>query len=277
MLFITHRLREVIDICDRATILRDEARRHGVPQEGGEAKIVDFMLGPEAAQAEAEAMRSTDSEREPTAVVPEEETVLAVEDLRIGGVQGVSFALRRGEILGLAALEGQGQDDLFKALAGEWRPDGEPSGSATPRCGTPSLGCDSRLVLVPADRLLALLPQRLISENVAAPRYAAPTRWGPINMRDERRRVRSAVEALQIDLRAGRQARRLSGGNQQGDHRALARDRLRRAALPRPHPRHRRGHETTDLCALRELSGDGAAILFFSLSSASFRSSATAC
>ena len=68
---------------------------------------------------------------------------------------------------------------------------------------------------MPADRLLALLPQRPISENVAAPRYAAPTRWGPINMRDERRRVRSAVEALQIDLRAGRQARRLSGGNQQ--------------------------------------------------------------
>ncbi|MGH3077071.1 MAG: sugar ABC transporter ATP-binding protein [Gaiellaceae bacterium] len=269
VLFITHRLREVIDICDRATILRDGAHVGTVvPQEGGEAKIVDFMLGPEAAQAEAEAMRSTDGEREPTAaVVPEEETVLAVEDLRIGGVQGVSFALRRGEILGLAALEGQGQDDLFKALAGEWRPDGGTIrvGDAPLRARHPSDAIRKGLVLVPADRLLALLPQRPISENVAAPRYAAPTRWGPINMRDERRRVRSAVEALQIDLRAGRQARRLSGGNQQkvtiarwlatGFGVLLCHDPTRGIDV---------GTKRQIYALLQELSGDGAAILFFS-------------
>jgi ribose transport system ATP-binding protein len=189
-----------------------------VPQEGGEAKIVDFMLGPEAAhRRKPRRCGAPTANASPRQSSPEEETVLAVEDLRIGRVQGVSFALRRGEILGLAALEGQGQDDLFKALAGEWRPDGGTIrvGDAPLRARHPSDAIRKGLVLVPADRLLALLPQRPISENVAAPRYAAPTRWGPINMRDERRRVRSAVEALQIDLRAGRQARRLSGGNQQ--------------------------------------------------------------
>ena len=76
-------------------------------------------------------------------------------------------------------------------------------------------GLEALIVLVPADRLLALLPQRPIAENVAAPRYAAIRHWGPINMRDERRGVREAIEALQVDVRAGRQARRLSGGNQQ--------------------------------------------------------------
>jgi ribose transport system ATP-binding protein len=213
-------------------------------------------------------MRSTDGEREPTAaVVPEEETVLAVEDLRIGGVQGVSFALRRGEILGVAALEGQGQDDLFKALAGEWRPDGGTIrvGDAPLRARHPADAIRKGLVLVPADRLLALLPQRPISENVAAPRYAAPTRWGPIIMRDERRRVRSAVEALQIDLRAGRQAKRLSGGNQQkvtiarwlatGFGVLLCHDSTRGIDV---------GTKRQIYALLRELSGDGAAILFFS-------------
>ncbi|MGH3083930.1 MAG: ATP-binding cassette domain-containing protein, partial [Gaiellaceae bacterium] len=56
VLFITHRLAEVIATCDRATILRD-GRDVGTmaPQEGGEARIVEIMLGPEAARAEAEA------------------------------------------------------------------------------------------------------------------------------------------------------------------------------------------------------------------------------
>jgi ribose transport system ATP-binding protein len=71
------------------------------------------------------------------------------------------------------------------------------------------------VVLVPADRLQALLPQRSVRENIAAPRYNRVGRWGPINPRDEGRRVGTAVEALQIDIRAQRQVRRLSGGNQQ--------------------------------------------------------------
>src|SRR5205807_6383764 len=59
------------------------------------------------------------------------------------------------------------------------------------------------------------LPQRSVRENIAAPRYNRVTRWGPINPREESRRVREAIDALQIDTRAQRQVRRLSGGNQQ--------------------------------------------------------------
>src|SRR5207302_7398376 len=54
VLFITHRLKEVIATCDRATILRDgRAVATIVPEEGGEETIVEYMLGPEAAKAEA--------------------------------------------------------------------------------------------------------------------------------------------------------------------------------------------------------------------------------
>jgi ribose transport system permease protein len=70
-------------------------------------------------------------------------------------------------------------------------------------------------VLVPANRLQALLPQRSIRENVALPLVRNPRNWGLIRGRSERKRVDAAVKRLQIDARAGSELRRLSGGNQQ--------------------------------------------------------------
>ena len=68
---------------------------------------------------------------------------------------------------------------------------------------------------MPANRLLALLQQRSIRENIALPAFGGLLSWGPIGMRAERARVDSAIERLQIDTRASSELRRLSGGNQQ--------------------------------------------------------------
>ena len=128
----------------------------------------------------------------------------------------MSFALRAGEILGVAALEGQGQDLLFDYLAGERKPQGGDARRRQPHTpGHPYDAIRSGVVLVPADRMLALLPQRPIRENIATPLYNRLPRWGPINRGDENRRVSNAIDRLSIDTRAQRQARRLSGGNQQ--------------------------------------------------------------
>jgi ribose transport system ATP-binding protein len=146
------------------------------------------------------------------------ETQLEVRNLVVGDDPGgVSFQVRAGEILGVAALEGQGQDLLFDYLAGERKP---PSGEmeVAGKSFSPHHPYDairSGVVLVPADRMLALLPQRPIRENIAAPLFNRISRWGPINRGDESRRVANAIERLSIDTRAQRQARRLSGGNQQ--------------------------------------------------------------
>jgi ribose transport system ATP-binding protein len=275
VLFITHRLAEVIATCDRATILRD-GQNVGtmVPQEGGEARIVEIMLGPEAARAEAEASERDQAEL-PEAEAEEAgaEAVLEVADLRVGAVQGMSLTLRSGEVLGLAALEGQGQDELFEALAGQRKLEsGElrVNGKAF-RPRHPYDSIRRKVVLVPPDRLLALLPQRSVRENVAAPLYNTPLRWGPINMREEGRRVRRAVDALQIDMRAARQVRRLSGGNQQkvtiarwlasGFAALLCNDPTRGIDV---------GTKRQVYALLRELAADGAAILFFSSELAEF-------
>jgi ribose transport system ATP-binding protein len=214
VLFISHRLAEVTAICDRATVLRD-GRTVGtlVPQSGEEEKIVELMLG----QTRTELAESIETEGE-AAKAPSGEPQLVVRNLVVGDdPEGVSFELRPGEILGVAALEGQGQDELFDYLAGQRKPpSGEMlvSGSAfSPR--TPYEAIRNGVVLVPADRVLALLPQRPIRENIATPLYNRVSRWGPINRGDERKRVQNAIERLSIDTRAQRQARRLSGGNQQ--------------------------------------------------------------
>jgi ribose transport system ATP-binding protein len=214
VLFISHRLAEVREHCDMCTVLRDGrnvASFH--PGEGGESQIVAAMLG-EASTAVRDVARERRAARERTGDAPR----LVVRDLLIDRQDaGVSFEVQAGEVLGMAALEGQGQDRLFEILSGNVRAaggeilvDGQPVAARHPydaiRRG---------VVLVPSNRLLALLPQRPIRENIAAPLFNRISRWGPINMGRERRQVSEAVTRLSIDTRAAAQARRLSGGNQQ--------------------------------------------------------------
>jgi ribose transport system ATP-binding protein len=274
VLFITHRLKEVIATCDRATILRDGTAVATIaPREGGEERIVEYMLGPEAAAAVAGAAE-LDAEAAPEPVAAAAATpALEVESLSVGRVREVSFALRSGEVLGIAALEGQGQDDLFAVLAGERTPGSGQvrANGAVLKARHPYDAIRAGVVLVPADRLQALLPQRSVRENVSAPRYNRIARWGAINMRDEGRRVRSAIDALQIDVRAGRQVRRLSGGNQQkvtiarwlagGFTTMLCFDPTRGIDV---------GTKRQVYALLKRLADDGAAILFFSSELAEF-------
>jgi ribose transport system ATP-binding protein len=279
VLFITHRLKEVIATCDRATVLRD-GRDVGtlVPTEGGEVKIIEYMLGSEAAQAGARAAELSEGEHEQqrarlAASTVDAPVTLEVRDLAVGAVRSITFSLKRGEVVGIAALEGQGQDELFAALAGEQRPSGGDivSGGRPLRARHPYDAIRAGLVLVPADRLHALLPQRSVRENITASRYNNVRRWGPINLRDERRRVRGAVDALQIDTRAARQVRRLSGGNQQkvtiarwlasGFETLLCFDPTRGIDV---------GTKRQVYALLRRLAEDGAGVLFFSSELAEF-------
>lgn len=217
-LFITHRLAEVVALCDRATILRDGATVETLnPGQAGSGRIVQAMLGPTAALEQQSAI---DADQEAAVARSDQsgEPALAVSGLTVEGIlDGTSFELYEGEVLGVAALEGQGQERLFECLAGLARPDsGEIKLKGRPlKARTPFDAIRSGLVLVPGDRLEALLPKRPVSENVTSPRYNSPRRWGPINLRDERRRVADAVSRLAIDMRAQREVRRLSGGNQQ--------------------------------------------------------------
>jgi ribose transport system ATP-binding protein len=214
VLFISHRLAEVREHCDMCTVLRDGrdvASFH--PGEGGEAQIVAAMLGEASA-----GVRDVARERRAARERDEEAPRLVVKDLLINRQDaGVSFEVKAGEVLGLVALEGQGQDRLFEILSGNVRAaGGELLVNGQPlRARHPYDAIRRGVVLVPSNRLMALLPQRPIRENIAIPLFNRLPRWGPINAGRERRQVSEAVDRLSIDTRAAAQARRLSGGNQQ--------------------------------------------------------------
>jgi ribose transport system ATP-binding protein len=213
VIFISHRLAEVAALCDRATVLRDGVTVGVTATRGSEETIVNLMLGPDVAKAAA-----TPVIREAAPDAATRTPALEVKDLAHGrALRGVSFRVDRGEVLGVAALEGQGQEELFDCIAGVRRPDvGEiRAGGRQLKLRHPADAIGSGLVLIPANRLVTLLPQRSILENVGLAAFGRPGGWGRIPIAEERRRVDGAVMKLQIDTRAAAEVRRLSGGNMQ--------------------------------------------------------------
>ncbi|HEX6867864.1 MAG TPA: ATP-binding cassette domain-containing protein, partial [Candidatus Limnocylindrales bacterium] len=168
VLFISHRLVEVRQICDRATVLRD-GRTVGVLDmtDGADEEIVRLMLGPVAEELagaeEAGPAAATTAGREGP-------PRLTVSGLRLDPkLHDVAFELRPGEVLGVVALEGQGQDELFEILAGDRRPDaGEIAvDGRSVRFRHPADAIAAGLLYVPANRAEALLMQRSVRENIA--------------------------------------------------------------------------------------------------------------
>ncbi|MBF9032804.1 ATP-binding cassette domain-containing protein [Rhodobacterales bacterium HKCCE2091] len=211
VIYISHRFTEISALCDRAVVLRD-GRTVGdlAIEEGVEDRVVELMLGARidlgrrAGLAHAEARTGTPR--------------LKVRNLAAAPkLTDVSFDLHPGEVLGVVALEGQGQDELFDVLSGFRRATGgtlEVDG--TPESfGHPADAIARGLTFVPGDRAHALLAERSVRENIALPFAARIRNWGPLKLRHERDRVAHAIEKLQIDTRAQGEVRRLSGGNQQ--------------------------------------------------------------
>jgi ribose transport system ATP-binding protein len=211
VIYISHRFTEIAAICDRATVLRDGQTVADLAIEPGiEEKIVEIMLGGTVAPAGA-GPRAAGAAAGGT-------PRLRVRGLATGTrLSDVSLELNAGEVLGVVALEGQGQDELFDVLAGNRRAvrgtvevDGRPVSFHHP-----ADAIRAGLTLVPGDRAQALLMPRPVRENIALPLLARLRDWRAIRLRDERARVGAAIDRLQIDTRAQGEVRRLSGGNQQ--------------------------------------------------------------
>ena len=163
VIFISHRMLEVAGLCDRATVLR-EGSTVGVvdiaPGSGAEEEIVTLMLGPAAASEGAVAPPMAKG----TPVTDGEPRLSARSIGAARNLHDVTFDLRAGEVLGLVALEGQGQDELFDILSGQARPGhrraarrrdaqsssgirptpSAPASSSSPRTDRPRSSCSAR-------------------------------------------------------------------------------------------------------------------------------------
>ena len=210
VIYVSHRFNEIAAICDRATVLRDGLTVADVAIEPGiEERIVEMMLGGTVGPATTATRAAQNASGTPR---------LRVSHLKTGTrLKDVSLDLFPGEVLGVVALEGQGQDELFDVLAGNRKATGGTvmvKGKPA-QFSHPADAIAAGLTLVPGDRAHALLMSRSVRENIALPLIARLRNWGAIPMRDEAARVSSAIDRLQIDTRAQGEVRRLSGGNQQ--------------------------------------------------------------
>jgi general nucleoside transport system ATP-binding protein len=117
IIFISHKLREVLDIADRITVLRRGKKIETVPREGATQEgLARLMVGREVL-LRVEKAPATPSE--PLLVV---EKLAVFDDRGLPAVRDVSFEVRAGEIVGVAGVDGNGQTELIDALTGLRKP-----------------------------------------------------------------------------------------------------------------------------------------------------------
>ena len=215
VVFITHRMDEIDQIGDRITVMRSGdtvaslAREASTPQE-----LVRLMTGSDELV--------TTGRRDPAAAASRiGAPVLSVRGLRLRpDGRPIDLEIRAGEVIGIAGLEGHGQNEFLEALWGENVVAGEivrhlPGGEVTVRSPVHAANCD--IAYVPRERGLdSLFSWMTIRENFALPTLGADTRFGWLSPRSSRRRLASYTDRLQIVLGSPDDAiTTLSGGNQQ--------------------------------------------------------------
>jgi ribose transport system ATP-binding protein len=209
VLLISHFLREVLELADTVTVLRDgKVVRTGPTSAESEDSLIEGMLG-----------RTLASTFPPKAAPAEDApVVLRAAGLRAPGVSGVDLVVRAGEIVGLAGLVGAGRSELALALFGAARLDaGTVEVNSTRLTGGPRQRLRAGVALIPESRKdQGLVPGRTVLENASLARLWDLSRLGIVSRRRERARSRKMLD--RCDVRAASYAlpvRALSGGNQQ--------------------------------------------------------------
>jgi ABC-type sugar transport system ATPase subunit len=215
ILYVSHRLDEVMALCDRVTVLRDGRVVLAAPvAEAGREGIIRAMTG-RAPPAAAAAARRAAAAPVPATSAP----VCAVEGVRAGRLRGLSFTLAPGEILGIAGLENAGQSELLRLFLGEGRiAAGRIEVLGGPRPADPAEAWARGVSVVPRERRAeALMPGRSITQNVVLPHLSRLARpLGLARPRAEARMAGAMAGRVRLKFRAlGQPVRSLSGGNQQ--------------------------------------------------------------
>jgi general nucleoside transport system ATP-binding protein len=216
IVFISHKLGEVLEIADRITVLRRGKRIDTVPKEGAtEASLARMMVGRDVL------LRVDKPAGNPSEPVLQVSDLHVRDDRGLEAVRGVELAVRAGEIVALAGVDGNGQQELVDAIAGLRDPE---SGSVTVG-GAEIAGrgvraaTDAGVAHIAEDRhRRGLVLAFTLAENLALREYRSPelSRHGWLQVRRIAARARGLLK--EYDVRGGTEtsvASSLSGGNQQ--------------------------------------------------------------
>jgi simple sugar transport system ATP-binding protein len=216
IIFISHKLNEVLEIADRITVLRRGKKIDTVPREGAtEDGLAKMMVG-------REVLLRVDKKPAEAGDVLLEVRDLHVNDERgLPAVRDVSFTVRAGEIVGIAGVEGNGQSELIEAITGLRHPESGEVAVAGRVVARPSARrmLDAGVGHIPEDRQRrGLVLEFSIAENIALHDYNRPpdSRFGWLFPRRLIQRARELIR--EFDVRGGgpnTPGGSLSGGNQQ--------------------------------------------------------------
>ncbi len=208
IVYITHRLKEVFEICDRATILRDGAFIGEIPvAQLTQDKLIGMMVG-----------RALDQQFPYERSMPGE-VVLSVKGLDNHLVHDISFDLRRGEVLGVTGLVGAGRTELAQTLYGvhPWHEGQVMLNGNHFHPQRPSQAIGRGLYYMTEDRKRNGLVMVLdVRTNITLSSLKAVIRRGTVDRKKERAVCREYIEKINIKTPTMQQlVRNLSGGNQQ--------------------------------------------------------------
>ena len=221
VIFITHRLQEILNVCNKVAVMRDGVLIRDVPaSQASVTDITNWMVGRSVTMNAA-------SHRTP----PETETIMSIRKLWVDmpgeTVRNVNLDVRKGEILGIGGLAGQGKLGIPNGVMGLYPAGGrvEFEGREIP-LNQPRRCLDNELAFVSEDRRgVGLLLDESLEWNIAFPamqihdKFLKPMLGGLIKWRDEKAIgavTREYIEDLQIKCTSSKQkAKQLSGGNQQ--------------------------------------------------------------
>ena len=209
VMLISHFLKEVLEVADTVTVLRDGVLvSTGPTADVSEARLIEAMLG--------RRLTAQFPDRRPPAT--DVSDVLETRGLTGVGFDDVSIRAAAGEIVGLAGLVGSGRSELAHALAGAAPILGGELAVAgrNRRFRSPREARAARVAMIPESRRdQGLFGLRPVRENVSIASLDAFTRLGLVDRRRERDATGSALERVQVVGAAEASVLTLSGGNQQ--------------------------------------------------------------
>ena len=212
IIYVTHRLREVMELADKVTVLRDgQLAGELLKNDISHHEMVRLMVGRELGSFYPEKRNQTAGS-----------VCLAVKDLRTEAFpdQQISFNVAAGEIVGLAGLVGSGRSELVETIFGAQRAVGGHvvvCGNALPAHHRPQHAISAGLVLAPEDRKQqGLFVDDTVRRNINVTRVGLDSVAGMVNRKSEADLAARMVDEMQIKTPGVHQhARFLSGGNQQ--------------------------------------------------------------
>jgi len=208
IIYISHRLEELYEICDRVSVLRDgQYITTKDLRDTNKHDLIKLMVGRELSSAY------------PAKKPPKDEVVLEVNNLSGNGVENINFKLHKGEILGFAGLVGAGRTELMHLIYG----------AARKACGTIKLkekylnlhtpvdGLGAGIGLIPEDRKFqGCFIDKPIYWNVSISNISNVSSHGILDKKEEMRMAEEYKERLKIKTPSlHQQTSGLSGGNQQ--------------------------------------------------------------